>query len=135
MQPTQTIYGGSPYTNDEHRHGIYTLFDGLVQFRVSLVPMVYSVINKFGTTMFDWWSLRTKVISSVDHSGLDPVGPPLMDGVGNNSKWYEVVSRHRCFTTCPSRPCQPYWEMVKILNRPCKEELQIKYILMHDTSS
>jgi len=50
----------------EHGYVIYTLLYGLIQFRVTLVPMVYSVI---GTTMFDWWSLQMDIISSVDHSG------------------------------------------------------------------
>jgi hypothetical protein len=44
---------------------VYKLYS-IVHFSVALVPIVYSVT---GTAMFDWWSLRTDIISDVDHPG------------------------------------------------------------------
>jgi hypothetical protein len=45
----------------------YTLYS-VVQFRVTLVPMVYSVT---GIVIFDLWSLRADVISGMDHMRSD----------------------------------------------------------------
>jgi hypothetical protein len=57
-----------------------TLFYGLVQFNVTLVPIVYSEIC---TSVFDWWSLWMNFISSMDHPKLDPIELVLMDVCSN----------------------------------------------------
>jgi len=44
---------------------VYKLYS-IVHFSVALVGIIYSVT---GTAMFDWWSLRTDIISDVDQPG------------------------------------------------------------------
>lgn len=65
MAGTDIVYGHGPIVHS-------------LLFLVALVPMVYIVTS---TSMFDWWSLHTEVISGVDHSMSDPVGPLLMNDV------------------------------------------------------
>jgi hypothetical protein len=100
----------------------YTLYS-VVQFRVTLVPMVYSVT---GIVIFDLWSLRADVISGMDHMRSD----------SSCHFWGTVCGNieARC-TTNPSEQCQPCWEWVKVSDRPYEESydwsiyLRIKFLV------